>query len=146
MKRHLKDVRCCQYASECLILFPTPGSAIATTIWKSLNKHKINIANSRGQSYDTTASMSSDKKGVQAEIGKHVPEYQGCCLHSLNLVICHACKVKPILNMMDSCHELYSFFDNSQKRQNFFNVILDALSPKSKKRKLKNVGCKTLDV
>ena len=44
--------------------------------------------------------------------------------------------------MMDSCHELFSFFDNSPKRQNFLKVIIDALSPESKKRKLKDL-CKT---
>ena len=34
----------------------------------SLKKHKIDIANCRGQTYDTTSSMSSSKKDVQAEI------------------------------------------------------------------------------
>ena len=60
--------------------------------------------------------MSSDKKGVQAELAKDPPnaEYQGCCLHSINLVICHACKINSIQNMMDSCHELFSFFDGQE--------------------------------
>ena len=80
--------------------------------------------------------MSSDRKGVQAEIAKYAPdaEYQGCCLHSINLVICHACKIKSIQNMMDSCHELFSFFDNSPKRQKFLTIVIDALSPETKKR------------
>ena len=122
----------------------TTGKVIATTILESLQRQKINIKDCCGQAYDTTASMSSDKKGVQAEISKYAPdaEYQGCCLHSLNLVICHACKIQTIQNMMDSCRELYSFFDNSPKRQSFLNVVIDALSPESKKRKLKNL-CKT---
>ena len=69
---------------------------------------------SQWEAYNTTASMSSDKEGVQAEIARWAPdaEYQGCCLHSINLVICHACKIKSFQNMMDSCHELFSFFDN----------------------------------
>ena len=88
--------------------------------------------------------MSSDRKGVQAEIAKYAPdaEYQGCCLHSINLVICHACKIKLIQNMMDSCHELFSFFDNSPKRQKFLTIVIDALSPETKKRRLKDL-CKT---
>ena len=88
--------------------------------------------------------MSSNKKGVQAEIAEHAPdaEYQGCCLHSLNLVICHACQIKSIQNMMDCCRELYSFFDNSPKRQSFMEIVIDAHSPDNKKRKLKNL-CKT---
>ena len=83
----------------------TTGSVIAATIRESLERQKVDIANCRGQAYDTTASMSLNKKGVQAEIAEHAPdaEYQGCCLHSLNLVICHACQIKSIQNMMDCC-------------------------------------------
>ena len=36
--------------------------AIALTIQKSLNELKINLADSRGQAYDTTGSMSSHKR------------------------------------------------------------------------------------
>ena len=43
---------------------------------------------------------------------------------------------------MDCCRELCSFFDNFPKRQSFMNIVIDAHSPESKKRKLKNV-CKT---
>ena len=39
----------------------TAGSAIATAIKNSLHKHTIDIRNCRGQAYDTTASMNSDK-------------------------------------------------------------------------------------
>ena len=80
----------------------TTGSAIATAIRNSLQKHAIDIRNYRGQAYDTTAdaSMSLDKKGAQAELAKDTPdaEYQGC-LHSINLVICHACKINSIQNI-----------------------------------------------
>ena len=87
--------------------------------------------------------MSSDKKGVQAEIMKFAPDadYQGCCLHRLNLVICHACKIISITNMMDTVRVLYSFCDNSPKRQNFLNTVVRALSS-SKKTKIKSL-CKT---
>ena len=97
----------------------TTGAAITTAILNSLQKHAIDITNCRGEAYYANASMSSDKKGVQAEIARCAPdaEYQGCCLLSINLVICLACKIKSIQNMMDSCHELFSFFDNSPKRQ-----------------------------
>ena len=49
------------------------GEAIALTIQKSLNELKINLADCRGQAYDTTGSTSSDKKGVQAHIQKIAP-------------------------------------------------------------------------
>ena len=93
-------------------LTKTTGSAIATVIRKSLQKHAIDIRNCCGQAFDRTASMSSDKKGVQAELAKDAPdaEYQGCCLHSINLVICNtAYKINSIQSMMDSCHELFRF-------------------------------------
>ncbi|KAG1677088.1 hypothetical protein GQR58_014008 [Nymphon striatum] len=38
--------------------------------------------------------MSSDKKGVQGTIA----EYHGCVLQSLNIVICHACKINSKQN------------------------------------------------
>lgn len=101
----------------------TTRSAIATAIRNSFQKRAIDIRNCRGQVYDTTASMSSDKEGVQAELAKDAPdaEYQGCCLHLINLVICHASKINSIQNMTDSCHELFHFFFfyNSPKRQKF---------------------------
>ena len=140
---------CCPIKREVLIdlcdLTRTTGKAIATALTESLKKHKIDIANCRGQAYDTTSSMSSSKKGVQAEIAKCAPDadYQGCCLHALNLAICHACEIRPIQNMMDSCRELYSFFDNSPKRQRFLDIVIDVLGKgETKKRKLKNL-CKT---
>ena len=102
----------------------TTGKAIATTLTESLKKHKIDITNCRGQAYDTTSSMSSSKKGVQAEIAKCAPDadYQGCC---------------PIQNMMDSCRELYSFFDNSPKWQRLLDIVIEVLGKgEAKKRKL----------
>ena len=43
---------------------------------------------------------------------------------------------------MDSCQELFSFFDNSPKGQKFLEVVIDTFSPEIKKRRLKNL-CKT---
>lgn len=43
-------------------LLRTTGAAIATAIQNSLQKHAIDITNCHGQAYDTTASMSSDKR------------------------------------------------------------------------------------
>ena len=44
--------------------------------------------------------------------------------------------------MMDSCHELFSFFDNSPKRQKFLSIVIDTLSPENKKHRPKDL-CKT---
>ena len=119
----------------------TTGAAITTAILNSLQKHAIDITNCREEAAYTNASMNSDEKGVQAEIARCAPdaEYQGCCLLSINLVICHARKIKSIQNMMDSFHELFSFFDNSPKRQKFLSIVIDALSPENKKHRLKDL-------
>ena len=69
------------------------GEAILKEIRETLLKHKINIADPIGQTYDTKALVTSGKKDVQAEIIRFAPnaDYEGCFLHSLNLVIGHAC-------------------------------------------------------
>ena len=81
----------------------TTGSAIATAVRNSLQKHTIDIKNCRGQAYNTTASMSSDRKGVQAEIAKYAPdaEYQGCCLHSIS----QPCYLPCLQNKVNSEHD-----------------------------------------
>lgn len=75
------------------------GKHIAERILELLTKHSINIASCRGQSYDTTASMSSSTVGDS--------NYQGCCLYSLNLVICKASQITAVRNMIDSCQQAF---------------------------------------
>ena len=79
------------------------GKSIAEGILQVLQKHEIDIKNCRGQGYDTTTSMSSSTSGVQAHnliiiIKENAPdaEFQGCCLHSLNLVMCHSSKIQAV--------------------------------------------------
>lgn len=99
----------------------------STAIQNSSQKHAIDITNCRN-----------------TEIARCAPDakYQGCCLHSINLVICHVCKIKSTQNMMDSFHELFSFFDNSPKRHKFLSIVIDTLSPENKKHRPKDL-CKT---
>ena len=101
----------------------TTGKAIATAITESLKKHKIDIANCRGEAYDTTSSMSSSKKGAQAEIAKCAPDadYQGCCLNALNLVICHSCEIRLIQNRMHrQLPGIVQFFRQLSKKATLF--------------------------
>lgn len=74
------------------------GKSIAEGILHVLQKHEIDVKNCQGQAHDTTASMSSSTSGVQAHIKENAPdaEFQGCCLHSLNLVICHSSKIQAV--------------------------------------------------
>lgn len=94
------------------------GKSIAEKIIEILAKHDISIANCKGQAYDTTASMSSGRCGVQSFIKEKAPyaSFQGCCLHSLNLVICKSTRITSVRNMLDSCQQAFVFFDQSPKR------------------------------
>ena len=76
------------------------GENIAEGILKVLECPEIDVTKCRGQAYDTTASMSSSRSGVQAHIQKFAPDaiYQGC----INLVICNSSKISSIRNMIDS--------------------------------------------
>ena len=60
------------------------GEKIADGILKVLECHEIDVTKCRGQAYDTAASMSSLRSGVQAHIQKFAPDaiYKGCILHA----------------------------------------------------------------
>ena len=94
------------------------GESISKSILEVLKTHRIDIKSCRGQAYDTTSSMSSPTAGVQAHIKKEAPDadYHGCCLHSLNLVICKASAITSVRNMFDGCQQAFLFFHNSPKR------------------------------
>ena len=98
----------------------------------------------RGQAYDTTSSMSSTNTGVQAHIKKIAldADYQGCCLHSLNLVICKTSTITYVRNMFDSCQQAFLFFHNSPKRQRFLELVIEPFCPMLAKKKIKGL-CQT---
>ena len=77
--------------------------AIAKDILDALETHAIDVKNCRAQAYDTTASMSSSRTGIQSNIKRvaHDADYQGCCLHSLNLVTCSSSQITSMKNMID---------------------------------------------
>ena len=120
------------------------GESIAESILKVLHNHKIDVINCRGQAYDTTSSMSSSRTGVQTRIKECAPDadYQGCCLHSLNLVICNSTKISAVRNMFDSCQQAFLFFKNSPKRQRFLEHIINCTCPETRKKKINGL-CKT---
>ena len=48
--------------------------------------------------------------------------------------------------MMDSCRELYSFFDISPKRQRFLDIVIDVLGKgEAKKRKFEKLVQNKMD-
>ena len=88
--------------------------------------------------------MSSSGAGVQAHIKKRAPdsEFQGCCLHSLNFVICHSSQIQAVRNMMASCQQVFLFFHNSPKRQRFIEHIINHLCPSASRTTISGL-CKT---
>ena len=120
------------------------GESISKSILEVLKTHGIDIKSCRGQAYDTTSSMSSPTAGVQAHIKKEAPDadYQGCCLHSLNLVICKASAITSVRNMFDGCQQAFLFFHNSPKRQRFFELVIESFCPTPTKKKIKGL-CQT---
>ena len=120
------------------------GQAIAKGILDVLDTHSIDVKNCKAQAYDTTTSMSSSRTGVQSHIKRVAPDedYQGCCLNSLNLVMCSSSQIALMKNMIDHCHQAYLFFRNSPKRQGFFEHVIKCLCPGSKGSKVNSL-CKT---
>ena len=125
----------------CFLTRITGESIAENNILKVLENHQINIKNCRGQAYDTSSSMSSPRTRVHSHIKKHAPDadYQGCCLHSLNLVICSSTKIPAIRNMFDSCQQAFLYFRNSPKRQRFLEHVINHFCPEMRKEKI--MGC-----
>ena len=86
--------------------------------------------------------LSSPQSGVQTHIKASAPDadYQRCCLHSINLVICNSTKVCFIRNMFDSCQEAFLFFRNSPKRQRFLELVIETSCPEAKKMDYVKLG------
>lgn len=81
------------------------GKEIADMIENVLQDHGMDIADCRGQGYDSGANMSGKIKRVQAHIMKKNPlaTYSSCAAHTLNLVGVHAAESSP---------EVATFFGN----------------------------------
>ena len=89
----------------------------------------LNPDNIRGQAYDTTATMSSGRGGVQGVLRKDVPcaIYTKCNSHKLNLVIASASKLPQIRNCITAVNATFLFFSASQKRQGFLKKVIDII-------------------
>ena len=80
------------------ILTGVTGKATATCVLDSLNQLGLDVKNVRGQGYDGSSNMSSERIGLQAMIKQHSPlaVYTHCARHCLNLVISLSCSI-PII-------------------------------------------------
>ena len=94
-----------------LIAQESTGEYLAKTVLQFLQDREINLADCRGQGYDNGANMRGPNKGVQARLlslnsrAIFVP----CGCHSLNLVLCDACKSSYWgMNLFEIIQRLYN--------------------------------------
>lgn len=102
------------------------GEVLASKIRETLVKYNLNLSDCRGQGYDGATNMSG-ASGVQGRLKADNPKaiYVHCNSHVLNLCIVQACSLPSIRNMNLAVTETHYFFDNSFKRQIFFEKIID---------------------
>lgn len=89
--------------------------------------------------------MAGSKKGVAARITTKYPciPYVHCFSHKLNLSVVKATQVAKVRDMFDHCRCIVQFFENSPKRTEFLQEILDESTLlDSEKKKLINI-CRT---
>ena len=112
------------------------GADLAAVILKALADLSLNIEDCRGQGYDGAGAVVGHINGLSAHILRlnRKAIYTHCYSHRLNLVICHACSVPIVKNIMTQVKELSSFFNNSQNRQIIFekNVLIHSKDSKKK--------------
>jgi hypothetical protein len=124
--------------SECLL--GVTGEALANSIISNLQSWKFELHNLRGQSYDGAGAMAGTNKGAAARVMEIYPKalYTHCASHRLNLCIAKCCNIREVQNSMEIADKISRFFNNSPKRQLFFESFLKD----ERKKKLKEL-CRT---
>lgn len=112
----------------------TTGEALAGEILSALRALNIDCDYLVGQGYDGAAAMKGSFNGVQAIIREKYPEalYVHCCSHSLNLALCHACKISAVRNCIGTIKAVGNFFRSSAKRTKLLKENIKAEFPESK--------------
>ena len=105
------------------------GEVLANKLKDMLISYGLDIGDCRGQGYDSASNMSG-KSGVQGRLMAVNPKaiYVHCNSHILNLCIVQACSLQAIKNMNATVTETAYFFNNSSKRQNFLEKVIDKTS------------------
>ena len=110
--------------SECIS--GVTGKAIAENITSNLGSWQLELTNMCGQAYDGAGAMSGATKGVAARILEKCPKAQftHCAAHRLNLCVVKCCTIHEVSNAMDCADGGVWFFNNSRKRQLFFETCV----------------------
>ena len=103
------------------------GQTIGKTILEMLENCGINVSDCRAQAYDGAKVMSSEISGAATFIKKQQPlaEYTHFHSHAINLAISFPCKNKSIQKFMDNLTIVCYFFENSPKRQQYFELLIN---------------------
>ena len=106
-----------------------------------MKNNGINVADCRAQAYDGAKVMSSEIFGAATFIKKQQPlaEYTHCCSHTINLAISFGFKNKTIQTFMDNLTLVCYFFDNSPKRQQYFELLLSFYGKKLQLNETKKI-------
>ena len=121
------------------------GRYIAEKIIEFLKDNDLNVESIRGQGYDGTSNMSSERVGVQAQIKELSPlaTYIHCSSHQLYLVITHSCILAEVHNVVDQLQHCCHFFLTSPKRSGLLELIVSkGVVDKCKRKPLLDL-CKT---
>ena len=119
----------------------TNSETVCRKLVECYTSRGIDLKKVRGQTYDTTSSMSSAVNGVHGRFKSIYSKaiYMPCNAHILNLCISSSCKLPPIRNVIDMINEWFLFFHNSPKRQAFFETVLEECFPDATQVKLKGL-------
>ena len=92
-----------------------------------LQRNGIDLSKCRAQAYDGGTTVSSEASGAASLIKKKqlLAEYTHCRNRILNLAISYACKNQPIKKFVDNLTSVCIFFENSPKRQKYFECFLE---------------------
>ncbi|XP_040285919.1 zinc finger MYM-type protein 1-like [Bufo bufo] len=101
-----------------LPVFGHSGKKIAQLILDFLHKHRIDIKDYRGQSYDNAANMSGKYNGVQTIRERCCyASFISCAEHSLNLVGKNSPECNQVVyTFFNNLEQLYVFFSSSSPR------------------------------
>ena len=90
----------------------------------------LKLSNCRGQYYDGGSNMAGSKSGVKTQLLAKEPRvlYMHCYGHALNLSICDAMKLIPLLrSTMDTVHEISKLLQYSPNHSHLFNHLKEEI-------------------
>jgi hypothetical protein len=103
----------------------TSGLGLFNVLIDTLVDMDLNVADVRGQGYDSGSNMKERNKGVQNRLLQINPRalYMPCACHSLNLTLCDMAKsCRQALSFFSVIQQIYVLFARSTKR---WKILLD---------------------